>query len=270
MTESYREFLDSWATEIESRAQRVRTLIGNRHWASDGHHKEFLIREFLARYLPSSFRVGHGFIRTHLPSSECSPEIDVLVTSPATHPLFFDEGGLQISPVQSLRAAIEVKSTFGSTELTQTLQRIARIRNLVHTERPSKDVWLGAVFYSAESTIRADSVISMIEKCYRNIYSADNALLRLPTSAIHQRALPVPTCICLSGEFVAFFRTVHDSTTTIQVDVFATKSLSFALAAIDLVSSVTEGHEPTALEMASDNFEIVRAETKTIALGGSE
>jgi len=270
MTESYKGFLDSWATEIESRAERVRTLIGNRHWASDGHHKEFLIREFLSRYLPSSFRVGHGFIRTHLPNTACSPEIDILVTNPGKHPLFFDEGGLQIAPVKSLRAAVEVKSTFGSNELTQTLQRIAHIRHLVNAEQQSNDVWLGAVFYSARSQIDPDSVICMIERCYRKVRHGDIDTLRWRTTEISQSTLPVPTCICLTGQFVAFFRPVQDSYTTIQVDVFATQSLSFALAAIDLISSVTAANEPTALELASDNFEIQRAATKIITIGGSE
>lgn len=270
MTESYKDFLDSWATEIESRAERVRTLIGNRHWASDGHHKEFLIREFLARYLPSSFRVGHGFIRTHLPNAACSPEIDVLITNPGSHPLFFDEGGLQVAPVKSLRAAVEVKSTFGSTELIQTLRRTARIRHLVNAERPSNDVWLGAVFYCANSQINADSAIRMIERCYKKVFHEDADALRLTKSEIHQPALPTPTCICLSGEFVAFFRRVQDSYTTTQVDVFAIKSLSFAFAAIDLISSVMAGNEPTALELASDNFDIERAATKIISIGGSE
>ena len=270
MTEPYKDFLDSWAKEIESRAERVRTLIGNRHWASDGHHKEFLIREFLARYLPPSFRVGHGFVRTHLPNVTCSPEIDILVTNPGRHPLFFDEGGLQIAPVKSLRAAVEVKSTFGSTELIQTLQRIARIRHLVDAERASNDVWLGAVFYNTNSQVNADSVIKMIERCYKKVCHDDADILKLMKSDIHQLTLPTPTCICLSGEFVAFFRRVQDSYTTTQVDVFETKSLSFALAIVDLISSVTAENEPTALELASDNFDIERAATKNISIGGSE
>ena len=46
--------------ELEARAQRVRTLIGDAHWLSDGNHKEALLREFLRRYLPPELVITMG------------------------------------------------------------------------------------------------------------------------------------------------------------------------------------------------------------------
>ena len=270
MTDPYRDFLESWATEIESRAARVRTLIGDRHWVSDGQHKEFLIREFLTRYLPPPIRVGHGFMRTHLPNADCSPEIDVLVTNPSKHPLFFDEGGLQIAPISSVRAAIEVKTTFGLRELTQALQRIAYIRLLIHMDRPSNDIWLGAVFYRSNRPVSANSALKLIEKCYRNISQNSDLFAKCPKNEIHDSIVPVPTCICLSGQLIAFFRREQESSCTTQIDIFESKSLSFALAAIDLISAVAEGNEPTALELASSRFGLDRVATTKIVIGRSE
>lgn len=52
------EYLESWSNELIARASRVRQLIGSRHWLSDGHHKEMLVREFLKRYLPVTLEIG--------------------------------------------------------------------------------------------------------------------------------------------------------------------------------------------------------------------
>jgi hypothetical protein len=42
--------LESWADELLSHSQRVRTLISDAHWLSDNLHKEALGRKFLSRY----------------------------------------------------------------------------------------------------------------------------------------------------------------------------------------------------------------------------
>jgi len=38
-------YLGSWAAELGARQNRVRMLIGDAHWLSDGHHKEAILRE---------------------------------------------------------------------------------------------------------------------------------------------------------------------------------------------------------------------------------
>ena len=255
--------------EIQSRSDRVRTLIGDRHWASDGYHKEFLIREFLTRYLPPPIRVGSGFIRSHLPNPDCSPEIDILVTDTSSHPPFFDEGGLQIAPVRSVRAAIEIKATFGGSELAQTLERTAHIRSLMHMEQPSNNTWMGAMFYRTGRSTEPDSVLDLIESCYKQLHSKLDSLIDHSASEIHGTMEPAPTCICLFGEFIVFFRRKKDTVSATQVDFFKSKSLSFALATIDLISTVTGSNEPTSLELVSTELGIDRTATKTIKLGGN-
>ena len=267
MTESYQGFLESWAAELDSRAERVRTLIGNRHWASDGQHKEFLVREFLARYLPSPIRVGHGFIRSSMATATCSPEIDVLITHPTKHPLFFDEGGLQIAPTRSVLAAIEVKTTLGPTELTQALERIVNIRHLIRMEHPSNDAWLGAIFYQSKRNRNPESTLDLIESCLQKIRRKNGNLITETEGAIHRKQLPLPTCLCVSGESIVFFRNSQAQPDVCQVDIFQMGRLSFALAAIDLISAVTVDYEPTALELASDHFDIKRAATRKIVIG---
>ena len=214
-------------------------------------------------------RVGNGFIRSHLPNADCSPEIDVLVTDSSSHPPFFDEGGLQIVPVRSVRAAIEIKSTFGGSELVQTLERIANIRALIHMEQPSNSTWTGAMFYRTARSTEPDSVLDLIESCYKKINPHLVSLMNHSASEIHGTMESIPTCICLFGEFIVFFRRKKDTVRTTQVDFFKSKSLSFALAAVDLIATVTRSNEPTSLELISTELGIDRAATRTIELGGN-
>ena len=48
--------------------QRVESLIGSRHWPTDGAHKETVLRNVLRRHLPENLRVGTGFV--------CFPKTD--------------------------------------------------------------------------------------------------------------------------------------------------------------------------------------------------
>lgn len=75
--------LESWSDELLSRASRVRNLIGDAHWLSDGHHKEELVRAYLVRHLPKAYRISRGFICSTDAKTRVSPEIDVLITDEA-------------------------------------------------------------------------------------------------------------------------------------------------------------------------------------------
>ena len=79
MPASWPKYLSSLAKELSSSSDRVRDLIGNAHWLTDGHHKEHLLRSVLARHLPSGMVAARGFVLD--PSSEgvCSTEQDILV-----------------------------------------------------------------------------------------------------------------------------------------------------------------------------------------------
>src|SRR5205809_700262 len=90
--------LESWSDELISRAQRVRRLISDAHWLSDGLHKEELVRQFLHQYLPPSIRVSRGFVVPADSGSPVSREIDVLLTDSNGEPPWLNEGNLVITP----------------------------------------------------------------------------------------------------------------------------------------------------------------------------
>lgn len=142
-------YFATWSAEIASRASRVRLLIGSRHWLSDGTHKEFLVREFLARHLPNHLLVGRGFIRS-LTSDEVSREVDVMVANPVLHTPIFNEGGLLVVTPSSVLATMEVKSTYRKAVLGEALRNTLRARAVVNRSANVDRVWSAVLFATSE------------------------------------------------------------------------------------------------------------------------
>jgi hypothetical protein len=133
--------LKSWSDELNALADRVRGLIGDAHWLSDGHHKEYILREFLRRHVPNHLTVSRGFIRPPDPQIPTSREIDIMISDYSLHPPWFNEGGLVIAPPTAIVGQIQVKTLLGHTEFSDVLNAVLSSNTaVVDYEEPSK-VW---------------------------------------------------------------------------------------------------------------------------------
>jgi hypothetical protein len=188
MTRNTIACLESWADELLSRALRVRNLIGDAHWLSDGHHKEEIVREYLVRHLPQSLRVSRGFVCSTDPGTRVSPEVDVLITDQASALPWFAEGGLIIVPPSAARGQIHVKTEFRSGEITDVLESIFSTCESCEPQRDPSHLWSGAIFF-AHSECESDDACS-------GIFSG--ALSRyLGRQKDRRRKLYLPDCIAI-------------------------------------------------------------------------
>lgn len=156
MESNPRDCLESWAQELKSRSDRVRNLIGNAHWLSDGHHKEDILRQFLVRHLPARLRVTRGFMRSSEVTDGVSREIDVMISDSESELPWFAEGGLIIAPPSSVLAQIHVKTEFAARELTDVLLSGARNQQVFDASVSNRSLWFGAVFFSASAAKTPD------------------------------------------------------------------------------------------------------------------
>lgn len=151
-------YLDTWSDELGSRANRVRLLIGDAHWLSDGHHKEALLREFLRRHLPQTVSIARGFVRPPDESENCSPEIDILISDAHLHAPFFNEGGLTIVAPSACLAHIEVKTQFDKSTLREAIQsQLATQRVINAYSGTSSKIWRGIAFFSRPESRELES-----------------------------------------------------------------------------------------------------------------
>lgn len=131
---NYLEFHKSIAKEIITTKDRIRQLIGGRHWQTDGEHKEAVLRKVLRNHLPESARVGRGFVCLE---NDTSTQIDILVTA-YEKPTLFKDGELLLVTPDAAKAIVEVKTSLNSrndlrntfNKLADNIERIRSNRNL--------------------------------------------------------------------------------------------------------------------------------------------
>jgi hypothetical protein len=223
--------LASWAEELSARAQRVRHLIGDAHWLSDGNHKEALLREFLRRYLPPGLIVSKGFIRSPSEQNNCSPEVDILITDPGTHPPFFAEGELQVVSPTSVVAHIEVKTTFTRDVLDSALQNTYQTQLVISKYTDASKVWRCVCFYSIPGTRTTESVLATVEESILNLCG------KMPASNKDIGYLHfLPTCITTISPYIIFL--APDEDCSLKLRLFDVDSLSLSCALADLFSAV--------------------------------
>lgn len=224
-------YLESWAQELEARAKRVRNLIGDAHWVSDGSHKEALLREFLRRYLPSGLVIANGFVRSPSAENNCSPEIDVLVADPRVHPPLFAEGDLQIVPPTCVVAHVEVKTTFSVANLDSALANISKTQRVISKYADSSRVWRCICFYSIPESRTASSVIETIAQSIQSLFANLDSSI---TNEVRWHCLP--TCIATVSSHLVFLEL--DAINSLKLRLFKLGSLSLSCALADLFSSV--------------------------------
>ena len=202
------EFLKSWSAEINSKANRVRNLIGNAHWLSDGNHKETLIRSFIRTYVPDHLSICHGFVKD---SDRLSKQQDILIVDPSVDPPFLREDDFQVVPQTSVVATIEVKSNFSRETLKIALENVASVKQVV-----KKSTFSCICFCSAEQEpVRLLDTIREVVEQFEDDY---------------------PTVIASLSEFCCFLKATENGNK--MLNFFESGELSFAIAITDMLEHV--------------------------------
>lgn len=174
-------YLRSLADELSAQSQRVRDLIGDRHWLTDGTHKEFLLAEIIRRHVPGSHLVAKGFVISPLESDICSREQDILVVDISSEAPVFNQGGVIVTFPSALRAVISVKTTLRMRELRDSADTLSSALEVAsHAGVDLTRIWSGAYFIESSDTVseRPSTVYGYLEEAIRAQCSAPGDLLR--------------------------------------------------------------------------------------------
>jgi len=177
-------YLKSWAEELTSQASRIRQLIGDKHWPSDGRHKELILATFLKRYLPTYLVLGTGFITSQRTNETCSREIDIIINDPSIEPAWLHESGIVITPPAPVLAQLQVKSEFSAKTVSDILEGFGSSASMFS----EGDCWFGGFFYNFDDKT-VESVAGTLKTKMGALFAGANPLF-----------LQTPICIgCLSG-----------------------------------------------------------------------
>ncbi|MGH2548536.1 MAG: DUF6602 domain-containing protein [Rhodanobacteraceae bacterium] len=209
----YKSLLESWSGEFSSRCSRVRHLISDRHWLSDGRHKEEILADQLSRYVSKKWDLGGGFIIAH--DTQISPEIDLHVCNHEKSPPLLAEGSVRIVAAEAVFAFIEVKST-ASTSAFGEVAKHQKATLSVLSAVP-RAIWSGAFFFSKGKI--------NFERC-----------LQKHIKALHDEGLLTPErrlCFAIADYAIAF---VECSASKLRIKLFLSGTLNFPVAICDLLA----------------------------------
>lgn len=134
---------ESISEELSALKNRVRYLIGDAHWGTDGQHKEAILRRVIRTHLPEIFHVGTGFVCYPEETEEekkSSKQLDILITT-KEKPTLFKDGELIFVTPDAVRAIVEVKTSQGTAEFKQEAEKLSI--ELERVRKASSDCWGG-------------------------------------------------------------------------------------------------------------------------------
>jgi len=120
-------YMKSLTAEVGALRDRVRHLIEDRHWLTDGEWKESVIRQILRRHLPITVNVGRGFVVT---ASATSHQLDVLIFK-SSKPVLFRDGDLAFVTPDAVVGIVEVKSSVTPKSFSEAAKKLASDIQLV-------------------------------------------------------------------------------------------------------------------------------------------
>ncbi|UJG40393.1 MAG: hypothetical protein K9W45_11195 [Candidatus Heimdallarchaeum aukensis] len=120
-----KEFHSSITRELKIVQNRVRNLIGNRHWGEEGRFKEAILKNVIKRFLPSNISIGTGFIINYKHNcenfgTEISKQIDIILYD-NTYPALFVEGDFVITTPDNVKGIIEVKTKVNNSNIKEIM-----------------------------------------------------------------------------------------------------------------------------------------------------
>ena len=155
------KYFKSLTKEIEGLKDRVRNFIDDVHWLTDGEWKESVLRSFLNRNLPATYKIGRGFIIT--PEGPTT-QIDLLIYK-SSGPLMFRDGNLVFIPPQDVVAIIEVKTKLTKTNFDQSLEKLGLIFSIIKKYR--KNEILFGLFSYEDTRINTKDILNSLRELSR-------------------------------------------------------------------------------------------------------
>ena len=147
-----KKFQESITQELNTIKDRVRNLIGNKHWGEEGRYKEVILRNVLKRFLPQNISIGTGFILSE--QKNISKQMDIIIYD-NTYPIFFQEGDFIITPEHNVKGIIEVKSKITNSDIKTILNKFTLSINEIFKKKQLDTLFLGIFSYEEEVTIES-------------------------------------------------------------------------------------------------------------------
>lgn len=162
MRPNLKQYHQSISNELEVLKDRIRLLIGNRHWQTDGEHKESVLRKVLKNHVAETLRIGRGFVC--YPEQDSSRQLDILITDRNKPTLFKDEDLILATP-DAIKAIIEVKTKLSLTELRDTVNTLSE--QIQKVRQYNMDCLAGLFVFETQATTHK-TILQVLQQAAAN------------------------------------------------------------------------------------------------------
>jgi hypothetical protein len=231
--QNFLAYHQSVGQQLQAEERRIRDLIGSSHWATDGAHKEAILRKVIKNYAPEVYRVGTGFVcyPGSTTDAENSSQIDILITSKAS-PTLYRTDDLQIVTPECVKAVIEVKTSVSNgQDLDRVIARLSEDAKNIRTQS-GQDCWAGLFIYNQNGLGDHDVLQSLQRICTNDASKAVN-------------------CIAIgNSRFIRFWPTGHPVSSVVGAawHSYEITALAHAYFASNLVSFLSPGEGATSTD----------------------
>ncbi|MFG6433592.1 DUF6602 domain-containing protein [Roseateles sp. LYH14W] len=143
----FEDHFRSISAELNAVKDRVRYMIDDGHWPTDGEWKESVLRTIIRRSAPASVSVGRGFV---VKRDQSSRQIDILIYDSA-HPVLYRDGDLVFVAPAACLAAIEVKSRLTPAQHAEACERLADNAEFIRRGRGGGRAFIGLFSYEEQA-----------------------------------------------------------------------------------------------------------------------
>jgi hypothetical protein len=131
----------SIAQELEALKDRVRNLIADGHWLTDGEWKESVLRSIIGQRLPESIKIGRGFVLFENAGGNqnqrnATTQCDILIYR-SDVPVLFRDGGLVFITPDAALAVIEVKTKLSKKNFKKAVGKLNKISMQLRPTNPN-------------------------------------------------------------------------------------------------------------------------------------
>lgn len=140
-------YFQSLTDECITLKDRVRHLVNNAHWPTDGEWKESVLRSMLRRSAPESVTVGRGFV---VHQEGCSTQIDVLIYDNSM-PILYRDGDLVFVTPSACRGIVEVKSNTSNAAFRVAAEKLADNAEFIRSRSSDFHIFVG--FFSYDNRV---------------------------------------------------------------------------------------------------------------------
>lgn len=144
--------------ELQAVRDRVRHMIDDRHWPTDGEWKESVLRTMIRRSAPSTVSVGRGFVVT---SQGATTQLDILVYD-NSHPVLYRDGDLVFVSPAACRAIVEVKSRITASALRTSCKGLANAADFIRRGRGGSRTFVGLFSYE-EQNVSPEAALNALD-----------------------------------------------------------------------------------------------------------